>query len=133
MSLRVGGLASVPTNKGKRTRRPSDGVVEDCGSLWRMRQHASAKKESGLLFLFALRDRSPSEHVNASHSILLFCFFYIFYFFTFAPVCSCLACVGPIERFPPPRRARVDQRVSKHDPSIFWSVKPDVSFTDEAK
>ena len=101
MSLRVGGLASVPTNKGKRTRRPSDGVVEDCGSLWRMRQHASAKKESGLLFLFALRDRSPSEHVNASHSILLFCFFYIFYFFTFAPVCSCLACVGPIERFPP--------------------------------
>ena len=83
MSLRVGGLASVPTNKGKRTRRPSDGVVEDCGSLWRMRQHASAKKESGLLFLFALRDRSPSEHVNASHSILLFCFFLYFLFFYF--------------------------------------------------
>ena len=134
MSFRVGGLASVPTNKGKRARRPSDGVVEDCGSLWRMRQHASAKKESGLLFLFALRDRSPSEHVNASHSILLFCFFFIFFIFLLSlPSAVVWRVLARSRDFPPPRRARVDQRVSKHDPSIFWSVKPDVSFTDEAK
>ena len=134
MSLRVGGLASVPTNKGKRARRPSDGVVEDCGSLWRMRHsmHPQKKKAAYSFFLRYETDLPQSTSMPPTPSCY-FVFFNIFYFFTFAPVCSCLACVGPIERFPPPRRARVDQRVSKHDPSIIWSVKPDVAFTDEAK
>ena len=134
MSFRVGGLASVPTNKGKRARRPSDGVVEDCGSLWRMRHsmHPQKKKAAYSFFLRYETDLPQSTSMPPTPS----CYFVFFIFFIFLlslPSAVVWRVLARSRDFPPPRRARVDQRVSKHDPSIFWSVKPDVSFTDEAK
>ena len=81
MSLRVGGLASVPTNKGKRARRPSDGVVEDCGSLWRMRHsmHPQKKKAAYSFFLRYETDLPQSTSMPPTPS----CYFVFFIFFIF--------------------------------------------------
>lgn len=73
-------------------------IVDRCGGCGSM--HPQKKKAAYSFFLRYETDLPQSTSMPPTPSCY-FVFFYIFYFFTFAPVCSCLACVGPIERFPP--------------------------------